>query len=75
MSSDIAKRDDLILRGQIDAPPCYTCKAPATHVSDNITPAGYRSYQCARHAKAAPLWGSDPGWSYGYAPLEAERAK
>ena len=70
--ANLAKRDDLILRGQIEAPACYTCKEPSTHVSDGITPAGYRSYQCAKHAAAcerAPLWGSDPGWKNKYVQL------
>ena len=66
-------RDDLILSGQMEAPPCYTCKEASTHVSDGITPAGYRSYQCAKHAALCtrpPLWGSDPGWKNKYIPIE-----
>lgn len=68
--------DNAVLSGAQDAPPCFTCKAPSTHVTDRIIPAGYCAYQCAAHVpeRAAPLWGSDPGWSTNYIEIEAARS-
>lgn len=65
------EEDAAVLAGMADAPPCFTCKAPSTHVTDGITPAGYRAYQCAAHVpkQPQPLWGSDPGWHNDYIPL------
>jgi len=61
-----------------EPPPCYTCKAASTHVSRNITPAGYHSYQCAAHARdesESAMWGSDPGWPTTYETIAAARAR
>lgn len=67
---------DAMLAGA-EPPPCFTCKAPSTHITDGITPAGYRAYQCAAHAPAKPakLWGSDPGWSNEYITIEEARRR
>ena len=63
--------DSQVVAGLRKAPPCFTCKAPSTHVTDSITPAGYRAYQCDIHTptQPKPLWGSDPGWQSHYIPL------
>ena len=76
-NEDRRKLDDSVLRGDADAPPCFTCKAPSAFVTDRITPAGYRAYQCAAHApkNPEPLWGSDAGWQTKYIPLREARAE
>jgi hypothetical protein len=64
-----AEIDRLVDAGQ-HTEPCFTCKAPATHRSRDITPAGHHAYQCAAHAKnVTTLWGSDPGWATIYEPI------
>lgn len=74
---DRSALDSAVLRGEQDAPPCFTCKAPSTFVTDGITPAGYRAYQCDQHApkRPAPLWGSDPGWQTQYITIEEARQR
>ncbi len=70
-TKEMQERDARVLSGKEVAPACYTCGKPSTHVTDGITPTGYRAYQCARHAALPPLplWGSDPGWNNDYVPL------
>lgn len=68
---------DQIMRGELQAPTCFTCNQPASHVTKQITPAGYHAYQCDAHtpAKPAPLWGSDPGWQNYYETIGAARER
>lgn len=67
--------DAAVLAGKAEAPPCFTCKEPSTHVTDGITPAGYRAYQCDKHVPKTrrPLWGGDSGWRNDYVPLPATK--
>lgn len=76
MNKHLRDLDDRVLSGIEQPPPCFTCKASSTYVTNMITPAGYRAYQCAKHTpkKPEPLWGSDPGWQYHYITIEEARA-
>jgi hypothetical protein len=68
----------VVMQGDRLPPPCFTCKWPSTHVSETITPAGYHSWQCDRHARsqtAAGLWGSDPGSPTVYVTVEEASAR
>lgn len=58
-------------------PSCFNCKEVSTHVSTNITPAGYNAWKCAAHVPRTPtpLWGSDPGWQTYYETVESARAR
>jgi hypothetical protein len=69
--------DAQVLAGTMEAPACFTCKKPSTHVTNGITPAGYRAYQCTAHVpeNRRPLWGSDPGWRNDYVRLPQERGE
>lgn len=71
------RRFDSVMLGAEKPPACFTCKAPSTHVTERITPAGYHAWQCAAHApsKPAPLWGSDPGWQSHYTTIETARTR
>lgn len=66
-----------VMAGEEAPPPCFTCKAPSTHVTTGITPAGYHAYQCDKHtpSQPAPLWGSDPGWQVHYESIETARLR
>lgn len=66
------ERDTRVFAGQEEPPLCFTCGAPSTHITDGITPAGYRAYQCSKHAHSNPLWGSDPGWVNRYIELPVQ---
>ena len=77
-SYNAARREEFngMLAGA-EPPPCFTCKDPSTHVTDGITPAGYRAYQCSRHVPIGrpPLLGSDPGWNNDYITIEEARRR
>jgi hypothetical protein len=65
-------RDARVLTGHQAAPACFTCGHASTHVTDRVTPAGYRAYQCDKHATVTrPLFGADPGWQSVYVKLPA----
>lgn len=66
-----------VMASMMPPPPCFTCKAPATHVTTGITPAGYHAWNCDEHLpkKPKPLWGSDPGWQVEYETIEQARLR
>lgn len=62
-------------RRALSDPRCFTCKAPATHATARITPAGVHALACDDHVPKRPerLWGNDPGWVSEWVPIEQAR--